>query len=82
MEYSLHVCVERPEDERIEEMGPDAGWLDVVWPEQLEFEDAWFGSEESCGHGYCARIDFDNDCPEETMRRLCQIPQIIAVKEE
>jgi hypothetical protein len=86
--YSVHVCVRRPTRSQLREWegNPDAGWLEVEWPAGLEMVDSWFGFEEFCAHGYCARLDFDPaTTPADTIvARLEAIPQILraAIEDE
>lgn len=80
MKYSVHVCVLRPTPEELDmwEGNPEAGWLNIYWPEELERGKKWFGAEENCAHGYCGRIAFDNDDPEGTVEDLEAIRGILA----
>lgn len=73
--FSVHVCVARPDGEALEVYGPDAGWLAVTFPDDIRdaMVDSWFGFEENCSHGYCARVDFNAGNPRAIIDELAKV---------
>lgn len=76
-QFSIHVCLDEPDDEAKESaedftnlqdykgLAYDENWLEIAG--DLEYRagvtvvDTWFGFEENCDHGNCAKITLESE---------------------